>query len=712
MRNMKPLIITITSLMYGTALSHIPPNPPLHGIMSVPTMPKEAMYPHSVQYVNTASSSNIEYTFQKMENFLMGDDGGGIEGFFPFNEMMTIPQKNMVTGSPMLQKRLRSPERYHCGRNRIEEALKDVMQPPEESPLQLSLDALFEYDNIDVDLKDPHQNYRTNTLELLRGKTKDLPVHSQGISKPVGGIEHHKNPSETFRQQRSSNSYKAPIMYQGEKGACAINGPEVAQDNSQTSGLLGGNAYKYDSCQNLPPPVGFNEKLYSFPEHPFPGTSKASNRSPKDKHCLESGNKNLSKLVRTLHSQGVVEMGVSDRIPSDLFSLFKVIHENIFNLGSNKTPPPLDLLTTIESGLKRTKSFSMKFFGGLGIIHQLNAGKFSKLDLLLQGCVFLMSFFEELKSITLEEVKEWVSIRHMFNTKHPVTALQLLKYLMSVNDRTEVSYASVLTLIISFSEWKNSQDKLLVLNYDVEGFTNKCWDIHRKQNEIARFNFPEIECHVTTGLGEPTLEDESRLHIFSRTRDSLIQVKKRKSSDTKYTITKGKSILSLCNRFKVPMDGFFNTLKLNLLERSQELDTKGLQGLWEHHKSPAKPMMRFREDRLIEAGVEDLCNHLILSARIFLTPMFLEIVKAYSNHKRHFANVDSSLEDGWEFLKRYFLTWPEMLGLPKCSQAYKRASPDWFNTQHVLIVLLGKPTSTPPPIGLVKYLFAQWATNS
>lgn len=157
--------------------------------------------------------------------------------------------------------------------------------------------------------------------------------------------------------------------------------------------------------------------------------------------------------------------------------------------------------------------------------------------------------------------------------------------------------------------------------------------------------------------------------------------------------------------------GFFNTLNKDLVTKCQQLSPEILQDLMEGFPIQSQRLHFLYKQKLIDPSVEDLVNHLIYVAHNFLTPMFLELVKVFSNHKRTFITLDSALEDGWEFLEKYFLTWIHGLEVPQGFHSSTRDMNDWFNNHEVITQLLSLRRGRQAPLGLAKCLFSQWAND-
>lgn len=416
-----------------------------------------------------------------------------------------------------------------------------------------------------------------------------------------------------------------------------------------------------------------------------------------------------AKIVRTLQHRGLLEMKFLDQtLLKSICKLLQEAHGRIFETAMMEDINDLELLKKIESALERTQySLLTKFFGILGIIHDLNEGCFSRSELLYEGSVFLNHFLKGWKSITIKDIQRLGSKKHIFGKKHPKSCFQLLGYMMNMEPRSELSYASLLNLVEIFSKWQISQNRPVKFPHNEKRVTERCWDVYGKQGYIKKFTYGVGKRNNFNGMQEASSKEGTTSSTSSTDKNNGINRKNPERKVIKFTMDRGKKLISSCDGLEHKVTQFFKTLNLQLVMRCNMLSAKAIQDLKNQYRRGYK--MKYKTTQA-DPTVQELMKHLIKHAQFFLTPMFLDLGLCYNNHHRKFTTSDLWLEEGWKFLQTYFLTWVDSLGSEEGGQSFKKRKWNWSSNKDVIQNLLVSSPSKQPPSGLVKYLFAQWTT--
>lgn len=570
--------------------------------------------------------------------------------------------------------------------------------------------------------KDADESIHSEKIGTSRSKMPVMPVTylNSGPSTPNDAGKHGTIEVSTSRSNHSEESLHDPMLYQTIAEPSASSSHE-SEDQQASFGEMASlkKDCEVESPDKMIPPTSISEKGSKYqPRKEVQADSQNTNTS---KHVnqkqISHRTDDLDTLLMILHRQGVYEVKVSNgKLASYLSNLFKEIHRKFMKPVTGHISHDLEGIKSVERATKRAQfTFLVKFFGGLNVIYHLNRGRVLKGELMRQGCVFINSFLKQWVSISLEEIKRLGSMKNIFDGGFPQTPKQMFGYMMGLKDESDLSYGSVISLLDMFYRWHTSQERSLVFLYDAQIFRKKCWDLYEKRDDITDHNHDSKDLPLPNDIQQQSPEENTITRISVEDNHPSIQAdKSQRKVHNRYTIKRGREILNLCSIIlKGQLTTFFAGLNVNLVNIAKTLPPKTIQDLGVIYKTQSR-FRRSSKNKNVNPTVEDISNHLIHFAQVYVTPMFLELVKLHNNENKHCSTLDSSLEDGWKYLQQYFSTW--IYGLlfdNKEVQASYQRTPIWSNTRVVMYHLLSlTPGKQPPASGLVKYIFLQWYNHN
>lgn len=131
---------------------------------------------------------------------------------------------------------------------------------------------------------------------------------------------------------------------------------------------------------------------------------------------------------------------------------------------------------------------------------------------------------------------------------------------------------------------------------------------------------------------------------------------------------------------------FFKELKTTLITSFNNLSAENIENFGKIAKTEKGDEHVSCRGKIL--APDNMFDQLILLAHYYITPLFLDSLKVYHHYQKCFASVQSSQDDGWEFLKVYFSTWKNFMGIPTCGLWAKTRRVDWSNVQEAIHYLL------------------------
>lgn len=456
------------------------------------------------------------------------------------------------------------------------------------------------------------------------------------------------------------------------------------------------------------------------PDHARNGFQEKVNQTPYIRSRYRNNLFSLTnkKTIFVLQHKGILEMGKGIYLTSQFVELLADIKKTVLGSIPKSHPQISEWSGKFEWAMKRTIPYLIRpFFGCLGVIYCMAGHSFSKSSLIKEGAKFLHAYLIQWASIQPSEMIHLSQFIPQRSDAYYWNPDQLLGYLMNLSSSTccppSTIWGFINRFLISFSSKVGSA----YLTFNSTDFYNACKSMFEQNRAGWWLRTSGIDSIFSN---QESLISTKKIGLYPPDKD-MEDIRARPPHKLKKDsyIRTGELVMRRSRGLPEQVSEYFANMKSSFVRDfdvlTADLTAKSTRN---GRKRKAEGESSQVQSTAIRAHTDILFRNAICAARFKITPVFFAMLEVY--HARHppFPNVESTLQDGWEFLKRYFSTWnissclrqtetkpkfqPQSVGRPSGNAI------DWSDTKEVVRCFTKKKPSATSFKTFAIYLLQQW----
>lgn len=414
----------------------------------------------------------------------------------------------------------------------------------------------------------------------------------------------------------------------------------------------------------------------------------------------------LNELNLVLYKRGLLEMGRIDGFSETLSTFFQEIYSKMACSKSDAqlwSDPKIDCHQELKKSFEGTKYYMAKhFFGGIGLIYQMDKDRIGRELLMEEGKIFIKEYLSRWVSISHSQDEGVCMLTKVENLHHSNAHERLLSYTMYVNNGRKWSYGITLDLLKEFTGSLCQKFPHWNLEFIPNIFTKNCkamlHDIECK-SQWEKYGWKENTLTVTIRQSV----QESQAECFKNLEES------ESKKDVFQIYQEGMDFMKKFPSFYEKTQKFIKSLEKSFMSNCQGLKAIKINSRRQKRKNHNGNTSAFNLNK------REAIQSVIMNVQDRIIPAFIYILKCYHKKVRPFKQLEMTLLNGWNFLRNYFDKWKEIhfKGDIFVNKVKSRGIPfgfivDWSNNKEVFQYLLEGGVSLTHPCVFAQYLAEQW----